>query len=215
MGAPYPSERSAGSGSLLILRDGLVSDNRRVEIDATLLEARPRAMPATSKRYAYFVVAVLTMLAACAGTKPQDRVKLGMTPKEVAALVGPPHFQQWFYLTPNETITAHFSGGRLSKFHRWHQDLNGEVTIQGWPEEGQPYATRFRHEPGRLSAAEWPNVPASEMAVLRGDSPAKFTSVYGSPPAMILTYSDDPPINGYFTNGKLDKWSTTWPDAIP
>ena len=154
-------------------------------------------------------------LGACSVFKPENRVRLGMTPEQVEALVGPPRLQAWQYRRPDETIEVQFRDCGAWMFNRWYRSASGEETIQYWREDGPLYGETFKpfQRPGahELKTA----VPPSQMPVLGCDPPAKVLKLYGPPSYMFMMYRVDP-WRGSFTDGKLDWWETgPLPPPVP
>ena len=153
-------------------------------------------------------------LGGCEALKPESRVRLGMTPEEVQALVGPPVSQEWFYRRPDdkptEVIEVRFIDDRVTRFSRHHEDASGYTTNRSFQEDGGYFGLDYQDDPNGPTIRESYPVSPSEMPVLKGDPPAKVVKLYGLPPSMFQSYRIDP-LSGEFENGKLIRWWTTPP----
>lgn len=139
-----------------------------------------------------FGLALLPLcLVGCETMKPEQRVRLGMSSREVERLVGPVKNMSWIYLSPDQMIIVSFDG----------------VTVRG--------ARRLKMKDGKT--ALWSKEEAIQSSVglpAPGTSSTSVVRLLGAPPRTAIQYVAYP-LFGEFEDDKLVRWETTPPPPVP
>lgn len=154
-----------------------------------------------------FALLPLGVLAGCGFLKPENRVRLGMSPQDVERLVGPVRHQKWLYWNADKShrIDVHFEGD--------HVDLaflvvtkDGVQIVESSRNTGRD-ATRRVIKETDLRKQEI-IAPSSLPLPAYGATSASVLKLLGVPQEAAIHYVAHP-LYGEFENGKLVRWMTT------
>lgn len=146
------------------------------------------------KRRQFGVAALaLGVLPGCATIKPEQRVRLGMSSKEVEALAGPVKNMSWIYPSPDKSqmVIIMFDGMTVREARRLKLANDGKTAPWSKEEAAQSYV----------------GLPAP------GTSSASVVRLMGAPPRSAIDYVAYP-LFGEFEDDKLVRWETTPPPPV-
>ena len=142
-----------------------------------------------------FGVALLPLgvLPGCETIKPEQRVRLGMSSREVEGLVGSVKNMSWIYLSPDKSqmVIIMFDGMTVREARRLKLTNDGKTAPWSKEEAAQSHA----------------GLPAA------GTSSASVVRLMGAPPRSAIDYVAYP-LFGEFEDDKLVRWETTPPPPV-
>ena len=157
----------------------------------------------------------LGWLAGCESFKPENRVRLGMSSKQVETLVGPVSWAAWYYQNADrsEEIEINFDGNYVKHSVR-RETKGGSTLIEMQSDEGRS-AVRYKiSDKGGLILSSREVVASSNVQLpAYGDSRTEAKALLGIPSRATVNYVAVP-LRGEYEADKLVRWNTEWPPPI-